>query len=120
VVESNWLVVGRENAEHTLAVSSGRMAPCGNLVCGAVARSGNRLPFDGRHKRLCTSDDSELADCWYRSLGLSVDGRELCLLLVGGKEPFLQVAIREVEVEVAHHAGDALGEGVVVSAFGWV
>jgi hypothetical protein len=38
--------------------------------------------------------------------------------LVGGKEPFLQVAIGEVEIDFEHHAGAALGEGVVVSAFG--
>jgi len=57
-----------------------------------------------------------------RQLGQSarVDGRHTEPVHLEWKEPFLRVAIREVEVEVAHHAGDALGEGVVVSAFGWV
>lgn len=39
--------------------------------------------------------------------------------LVSGKEPLLKVAVGAVEIDFEHYAGDALGEGVVVSAF-WV
>ena len=39
--------------------------------------------------------------------------------LVSGKEPLLKVAVGVVEIDFEHDAGDALGEGVVVSAF-WV
>jgi hypothetical protein len=38
--------------------------------------------------------------------------------LVSGKEPLLKVAIGVVEIDFEHDAGDALGEGIVVSAFG--
>jgi len=38
--------------------------------------------------------------------------------LVGGREPLLKVAVGAVAIDFEHHAGDALGEGVVVSALG--
>jgi len=38
---------------------------------------------------------------------------------VGGKELFFQIAVGAVARDFEHHAGGALGEGVVVSAF-WV
>jgi len=38
--------------------------------------------------------------------------------LVGGKQPLFHWAVGEVEIDSEYHAGDALGEGVVVSAFG--
>ena len=39
--------------------------------------------------------------------------------LVGGEESLLKVAVGAVAIDFEHHAGDALGEGVVVSAV-WV
>ena len=38
--------------------------------------------------------------------------------MVGGKEPLLKVAVGAVAIDFEHHASDALGEGVVVSALG--
>jgi len=38
--------------------------------------------------------------------------------LVGGKEPLFHFAVGVVEVDFEDDAGDALGEGVVVSALG--
>ena len=38
--------------------------------------------------------------------------------LVSGEEPFFQITVGVVEIDFEHHAGNALGKGVVVSAFG--
>jgi hypothetical protein len=38
--------------------------------------------------------------------------------LVGGKEPFFQIAVGAVAIDFEDDAGNALGEGVVVSALG--